>query len=450
MAISVSGLGSGIDTASLVSQLMQAERLSGKGLTTGRNTAQSLVTTLTSLNGQMKSLGDAAKALVPDALLGGASAFTGVTAASSNTGIATATTTDKAAAGSLTFTVKSVAQAGSGAFDKTFTGGTSISDSDFSFTIGSGDKSAKIDVKPGQSIQDVAALINQSDSGVKATTVQVAPNTYKLQVTSASTGAQSGVNVTNGTTTPTASSILGEFKQLNEPADTVLTIGSGANAYEVSSPTRDVKDIMPGVTISPVKADPATPVTIDLAADVDGMAAKLEAFVKAANDALGTVSKNSKWDSDKKTGGPLVGDSMTRGLAQEIQNAFVGSSSAMPSSIGISIERDGTLKFDKTKFVANYKADPDSVTKAAGEIATKVGEVSKQATSAADGTLTVRIQAEQASVKDYTAQITRFEDRMSLREETLKQQFSAMESLLSKMQAQGNWLSGQLATLPTG
>lgn len=450
MAISVSGLGSGIDTKSLVSQLMQAERMAGNGLTTSKNTAQSLVTTLTALNGQMKSLGDAAKALTPDVLLGGSSAFTAVSASSSNKDIATATTTDSAKAGSLTFTVKSIAQAGSGVFGKEITGGVALSTNDFSFNVGSNDKSASIEVKAGATIQDVAALINQSDAGVKATTVQVAPNTYKLQLTSATTGAQSGVSVTDGQGVPTATDLLGAFNKLSEPQDTVLTIGSGPNAYDVSSPTRDVKDIMPGVTISPVKADPASQVTIDLKADVDGMASKVEAFVKAANDALGTVSKNNKWDSDKKAGGPLMGDSMTRSLSQQIQSAFVGSSSALPSTLGISIERDGTLKFDKTKFVANYKSDPDAVTKTAADIATKVGEVSKQATSAADGTLTMRIQAEQASVKDYTSQLAKFEDRMSLREETLKQQFNAMESLLSKMQAQGNWLSGQLATLPTG
>lgn len=449
MAISVSGLGSGIDTAGLVSQLMQAERLSGKGLTTAKNSAQSIVTALTTLNGQMKSLGDAAKALVPDKLTG-ASAFTGVTAVSSNKDVATATTTDKAAAGSLTFTVKSIAQAGSGTFDKTFADGVSVSDSAFSFNVGANGKSAPIEVKAGASIQDVAALINQSDSGVKATTVQVAPNTYKLQLTSATTGAQSGVSVTDGSSAPAASSILGDFKQLAEPRDTVLRIGDETNGYDVSSPTRDVKEVMPGVTITPVKADATTPVTIDLTADVDGMASKLEAFVKAANSAMGTVTNASKWDADKKTGGPLLGDSLTRGMVQDLQLAFTGSNTASPASLGISIERDGTLTFDKTKFVANYKSDPESVTKAAGEIATRVGEVSKQATGAADGTLTMRIQAEQASVKDYTAQITKFEDRMSLREQTLKQQFGAMESLLSKMQAQGSWLSGQLATLPTG
>lgn len=449
MAISIGGLGSGIDTTSLVKQLMGAERLAGNGITVGRSKAQSIVNVLTTLNGQMKSLGDAAKALVPDSITG-ASAFTGVTATSSNKDIATATTTDKAAAGSLTFTVKSIAQAGSGTFGTAFAADTKVSDSGFSFTVGSGTKSAAIDVKAGSTIQDVAALINQSESGVKATTVQVAPNTYKLQLTSAATGAQSGVNVTNGSTTPTATSVLGDFKTLTEGRDTVLTIGEGANAYDVSSPSRDVKEIIPGVTISPMKADPTASVTIDLTADVDGMAAKIEAFVRAANDAMGTVTNNSKWDAERKVGGALSADSMTRSLTQSVQSAFVGSTSTSSATVGINIDRTGAITFDKAAFKAAYASDPGAVTKAVGDIAAKVGEVSKQATNAADGTLTLRLQSEQSSVKDYTTQINKFEERMSLREETLKAQFAAMESLLSKMNSQGQWLSGQLATLPTG
>lgn len=448
MGMSISGLGSGIDTASMVTQLMQVERQAGKGLTTGKSTAQAMVNALTGLNGQMKSLGDLAKAFNPDKLTG-ASAFTAVTATTSNKDVATATATDKAAAGSLTFSVKSIATAGSVAFDKTFAGDAALSGSAFSFTVGSGDKSAQVDVKAGATIQDVAALINQSDSGVKATTVQVAPNTYKLQITSATTGANSGVNITDGATTPTATDVLGQFKQLTQPSDTVLTVGTGANAYDVSSPTRDVKEIMPGVTISPLKVS-ADPVTIDLTSDVDGMATKMEAFVKAANDAMGTISSNSKWDSEKKTGGPLVGDSMTRALAGDLQMAFTGSTTALPSTLGLSIERDGRISFDKTKFVASYKSDPEAVSKAAGEIGTRVGDVAKQATDSTSGMLTLRLQAEQSNIKDYTARLTKFEERMTLRESTLKAQFSAMESLLQKMQSQGSWLSGQLATLPTG
>jgi len=450
MGMTISGLGSGIDTASMVSQLMQVERLSGKGLTQSKATAQSLVTTLTTLNGQLKSLGDAAKALVPDRLLGGGSAFTAVAAKSSNEAVATVTTTEAAAAGSLTFTVKSIAQAGSGTFGSTFAADKRVSEDPFSFTVGSGDKSATIDVAAGATLKDVAATINQSNAGVRATAVQVAPNSYRLQITSVATGATSEVTVADGATVPTATSVLGAFNQLTAPRDTVLTVGEGAAAFDVTSPTRDVKDVIPGVTITPVKVDPGAPVTVELTPNVDGMADKLEAFVKAANDAMATVTKNNRWDSDKKTGGPLLGDSMTRALVQDIQNSISGSSTATPASLGISMERDGTLKFDKSKFTASYKSDPDTVVAAAATIASKIADVSKRATSAADGTVTMRIQAEQDSVKGYSDQLVKFEQRMTLREQTLKQQFSAMESLLSKMQAQGNWLSGQLAALPTG
>ena len=61
-----------------------------------------------------------------------------------------------------------------------------------------------------------------------------------------------------------------------------------------------------------------------------------------------------------------------------------------------------------------------------------------------------RIQGEQALSKDYTEQIAKFEDRMSSRQQILERQFSALESMLGKLQAQGNWLGSQLATLPTG
>ena len=39
---------------------------------------------------------------------------------------------------------------------------------------------------------------------------------------------------------------------------------------------------------------------------------------------------------------------------------------------------------------------------------------------------------------------------MDLRQKALSAQFQAMESLLGRMQSQGQWLASQLATLPTG
>ena len=175
-----------------------------------------------------------------------------------------------------------------------------------------------------------------------------------------------------------------------------------------------------------------------------------DAMVKAANDALGTISKNAKYDVDAKKGGPLVGDSSARELANQIGTVFAGTSSYIPSLAGIELQKDGTVKFDKAKFTAAYTQDAAAVTKNVTALAAKLGEVSKNASDATDGILTVRIAGEQASVKDYTDRVARFEDRMTAKQALYQQQFSALDSMLSKLQAQGSWLQGQLASLSTG
>ena len=63
---------------------------------------------------------------------------------------------------------------------------------------------------------------------------------------------------------------------------------------------------------------------------------------------------------------------------------------------------------------------------------------------------TLSIQGSQSRVTDLNKQISSFEDRMSLRESTLKSQFSNLEVALGKLKDQQNWLSGQLAGLSQG
>lgn len=445
--MSVSGLTTGLDVSNMVSQLMQVERDSGASLYSGQKSSQSLVTAFTNLNTQMKGLGDAAKAFAPDSVLD-ASAFTAVSAKSTNENIAKVTAGTGAGAGSLTFTVDTIAQAGASVSAGEFKGETVLNGgAAFDFTVSVGAKDTKVSVGPNAKLADVAAAINQqAGADAKATLVQIASGTFKLQVTSATTGKSTDVNVTNGATPPVASNVLGEFKTLQEGKDTQLTIGSGDNAFKVTSSTRDVKDVLPGVTISPVKAG-AEQVTVDLATDADAIAAKVEAFVKAANTALGTIDSNSKYDQARKSAGPFVGDSTSRELTQRIQGVFGGSAATVPSLAGIELKKDGTISFDKAKFTAAYAKDAEAVTKTVTDLATKANEVSKQATDPKNGLLTIRIQGEQADIKDYGDRIAKFEDRMTAKQAMYKAQFSALDSMLSKLQSQGSWLQGQLAGL---
>lgn len=449
--MSVSGLTTGLDVSSMVTQLMAVERQQGNSILTAQKRSQSLVSTLTSLNTQMKGLGDAAKALAPTSILD-ESAFSAVKATSSDESIAKVVAGKGASAGTLTFSVSSIAQAGSTVSAQTFAGETPLSSEAFEFGVTVGDKTTNVKVGPNAKLADVVAAINkQAGTDVKATMVQVASGTYKLQISSLSTGAQSNVSITDSPNPPFASDVLGSFNTLTQGKDTELTVGSGPGAFTVTSSTREVKDVLPGVTITPVKADadPLNPtsVTINLTSDADAMADKVAAFVKAANDALGTIDSNSKWDPVKKTGGAFVGDSTTRDLSNRIQSAFVGSSAYLPSMAGVELQKNGSIKFDKAKFTAAYANDPEAVTKNVTALATKINEVSKQATNATDGSLSIRIQGEQANIKDYTDRVAKFEDRMTAKQAMYQQQFSALDSMLSKLQAQGNWLNGQLAGL---
>ncbi|STD11897.1 Flagellar cap protein [Dermatophilus congolensis] len=448
----ISGLGSGVDTAAMVSQLMSVERQAGNYLTKGKINAQALVNAYTSLNTKMKAIGDAANQFVPKSVID-TPAWNSVTAKSSDESIAKVTTGTGAQAGTLTFAVKSIAQASTSLADKSFNSTDTINGANggaaFDFNITANGKTTNVSVGQGAKLADVVAAINQqAGADVKATMVQTATGSYQMQLTSATTGAQSSVTVTNGSTPPVVADVLGNFNEVTKGQDTVLHIGDATSGYDVTSTTKEVKNLLPGITISPVKADPNTQVTVDVGQDTAGISKKVEDLVTAANDALSNIRINSRYVKDKPSdSGPFVGDSLTRDLTNRLQSAAVGTSAAAPSAAGISIDKTGAITFDKKKFEELYAKDPAAAQKAVNAFASSLSDVSTQATDADKGLITMQINGQNSVIKDYSSQITKFNERMELRQQSLEAQFKAMDSLLSKMKTQGNWLSGQLAGL---
>ena len=140
---------------------------------------------------------------------------------------------------------------------------------------------------------------------------------------------------------------------------------------------------------------------------------------------------------------------MVRDLAQRIASATIGTSSDLPSSAGVEVGRDGKLAFDKATFLAAYAKDPAGVEKTMTGLATRLSATADAAADPSDGYVTGQIKLEQDKVKDYTSRIASFEDRMTLRQQTLQRQYSALETMLGSLKAQSEWLTGQLASLPT-
>ena len=209
------------------------------------------------------------------------------------------------------------------------------------------------------SLASVVSAINTAKAGVTATAVQVGEGAFRLQLGSTATGAKSALSLPTGALTG-----LGGFTTLTQGKDATITVGEGPGAYSVSSSTNTVTGLMPGVTLTLAKAG-TDPVTVGVAADSSGLADKVEKMVKAVNDAISFVKDQSAYDSEKKTGGALLGDGLSARLQQklrtEISRAVTSSSLGSAGKAGITLERDGSVKFDRTKFTEAYDADPEAL-----------------------------------------------------------------------------------------
>ena len=458
-SMQISGLASGLDSTTIVSQLMAAERRAGAGLLTSKTNTNSLISALQRLNTLTKDMSTAAAAMRPD-VLAGSSPWQAVTTKVSDPAAANAVVAAGGAAspGSYTFTVKQVAAAATTIASNGFASTTTaVSSSDFSMTIArdvpvDGVANATITVAAGSTLQDVAKQINGAGAGVSAAVVTKSDGLSYLQLSSATSGAGSEFRLLDSSGAP--ASQFGAMQTVTAGRDTLVQVGdAGApGAYEVKSSTTAVAGLIPGVTVNAVKAS-SSPVTVDVVKDVNAIADKMAKLVDAANAVMANVQVNAKYDSSQKYDAsknplpPFVGDSTTRDLVNQVSNVFVGSASMLPSSIGVDLQRDGTVKFDRDRFLKALAADPAAVEKTATDLANKLDNVGKAATNAADGFLTVRIQGSQNLLQDYTQQIAKFEDRMTQRQATLERQFTALESMLSKLKQQSSWLTGQLASL---
>jgi flagellar hook-associated protein 2 len=119
------------------------------------------------------------------------------------------------------------------------------------------------------------------------------------------------------------------------------------------------------VSVQLQQADPNTMVTVTVARDPNAIADKVAALVDAANAALATIASNSTYNTETKQAGLLLADGNARRLSDQVNDAISslvsGGSLTSAGGVGISLVKDGTVSFDRSKFLAAYAADPAAV-----------------------------------------------------------------------------------------
>jgi flagellar hook-associated protein 2 len=553
---SIGGLVSGLDTATIISQLMQLEARPRTMLKSRVSSEERAVTALQTLNAKLAAIGTKAADLADPAN------WSPMKATSSNdkvSVIAAAT----AQLTSLSFNVKSTATASAvtmaTAAEKD-AAGTFVADTTVTVNFDDASKSATTFDTGSGSLTDVMAAINAVDEdGVSTTGLQASlvraggtndEPTFRLHVVSRSTGAASGfamspaLGAVAGGSNVTYSMSSGDIALAPLPAATytidfvgdtpgtgasfshaagasletlrdtinstagaevtaslvdvgggeqrlqltsddgrtfemVRTAGTGeflggvysttagsdaqivVNGQTVSSGTNIITDVMPDVDIT-LAAGATGAATIQIARDTGSLSGKVKAMVDAVNFALDELSSLTKTGADAKDRGLLAGDSTLRNVRNQLVASVTGGVGGQSlATYGIETDRYGKLTFDEAKFKAAYEADPDAAAAMFADptppvgttpppvgFAAKIESLSDLFSDSIDGTITNSIKSRQSQIKGWEDDIADWDTRLLTKENALRRQYTALETALGQLQSQGNWLAGQLASLP--
>jgi flagellar hook-associated protein 2 len=464
MALST-GLISGMDTGTLISQLVAAEAAPQTALRARLSATNLAASAYRTVNTTFAAVRAAAEAMTTNAVTSGRKAL------SDHTGVAVSTTAAAQPGTTLNFTPLKLAATH-----------TSLSNSEWTTTTGSvRDKDpawpleirkadgttvvGTVDVAAGGSLSDAVTAINEADLGVRATIVTLGTNRHRLQLTSTTPGLGGGFVVKSATETD--ATVGAAFTTTREGQDATLDLGTGVLA---TSTTNTFAELIPGVSLTISRADGvAATVTVD--SDQEAVATKMQTLVDAVNSALSNV-KTYTSNAPGSTAA-LKGDYAVTSLAGRLLDAVSGAVGTFgsPAKLGIQLTRDGKVTFDKAAFMTAVKDDPavaqaliagapasngpdgvvggvDDVPAATG-VAARLLDVAKAASDTATGSLGSMAKGQESRAKDIQNRIEAWDLRLAKRREMLTRQFTGMETALSALRNQSTWLAGQINSLPT-
>lgn len=455
-SLAIDGLVSGLDTTTLINNLMAIESQPQTLLKSKVTTTQSLVSAFQSLNTSVASLAQFAK---KTALPASIDLFTATATASS----VTVSAGTGASPGQIDLSVTSVAK-----------GQVSVTaaqsqwpDSPATFTIVKSDGTKVELTAASTAMSDIADAINSSSAGVKASRVAAGTDSgsgdqlYRLQLSSSSTGASSAFQVFRGTaadvTAGTATNLLTATgaATVTTASDASVTLWAGTSAEQViTSSTNAFADILPGVTVTVSKVE-TSPVSISVAKDTAGissLASNLVAnltsvfnFIDSKSTVTPTVSSTGEAGT---TAGVFTGNSTARDVKSSVLTAATAPvNGRSPSEIGITITRDGSVEYDSAKFTAALAADPAGTQAMFQAIADRVAKAADDASNQYTGRITQVITGQQSSLTSLNDQISGWDVRLASQRSGLERTYSALEVSLSNLKAQSSWLTSQLAAL---
>jgi flagellar hook-associated protein 2 len=455
--------GSGIDTSSLVTELVQAEFASqtdslqsqSDSLTAQISGVAQLQSGITSFSAALQSLINGGtlttQPTVSDSTVLSATALSGAQLSNLSAQVEVTRLATAQSVATATSFASSDATIGTGNLTLTFGNATVADGAMTDFTAGSAAPISIAIDSDHSSVSGIASAINAAKAGVTASVVTDADGSARL-VLKGTTGSAQAFTLSGDTP---------ELQQLNvgvgESATTVNSAALNAqikyDGVAVERATNTVSDLVPGVKLNLLSASPGKPVTLGSSTPTDALSQAVGDFVDTYNTYIALVTG----DTDAATG-TLRQDTAVQAMQQQLQGLtgvnLTGDTSGAPTTlaqIGVTTNRDGTLSVDNTQLATALNSYPDAVeamfrngtTATGGGLAGALGAIATAATSTTYGLAasTTRYTAQQSDITDQQSDLQSQEDDMTTR---LTSQFSNMDAAVAAYKSTQTFLQQQL------
>jgi flagellar hook-associated protein 2 len=451
--LQLSGLTSGIDTDSVIAQLIAVDRAPETRMTLKQSAAEARQSTLNDVATRLRNLMSAAKDM------GSVDTWTESQSLDvSDSTKLTATRLSGAATGGHDVNVQTLARSEQRSY--TFAKGAATLDlgNNTKVNIGSDDDGAavatKINAAGGSPFYAVFVKDPLGDA-----------DNDRLVLTRKDTGyfdpaATDALHVTGTSWT--------DSEDLKDGVNAKFTVDGG---QVQQSRSNVVQSAIPGLQLT-LKATGTTSVTVGAPApDNSAVTGKIQAFVNQYNSTVDFIRTelnekrvpNATTDADARKG-PLFGDTQLTGLLSQLRSIMsdktgIGGTIKSLADLGITtgtgsggaastdaIAGKLTLDADKLKDALDTgRLDVKSfLTDTTKGISAKITKLLDPVTKATTGLMDVRAKQAGDEASSITDQIAQMEDRLTQKADRLRAQFTAMEQALAQSQSQGSWLSSQL------
>lgn len=443
---------SSLDVNSIVTQLMELERQPLAVLDTKEASYQAKISAYGTVKSALASLQTAVQALTQP------NTFKALGITSSDLAVVSGSSTTEAAPGTYNVVVDQIAKAhtvrSNGAYTST---STTFNTGTLSIKVGSG-TAVDVDItSSNNSLAQVRNAINNSGAGVNATIVNDGTN-QRLVLTSKTMGSAGAITVTatdsgSGGNNPLTDLTSANLVEVQAADDAEFTV----NGLSITRSSNTISDVVQGLTLNLAKEGSST---VTVAKNATNAVNAVTAFVTAYNAVVGQNSTLTAYDPSNEAASILTGDVTVRSIQSKLGSLVTSRVSGITgelsslSQVGVSLQRDGTLKLDTSKLTAALN-DPDKdvaslftqTTSGNKGIAVQFSDWLSQATGA-EGVIASRVNGLTSSIDALDDRRDAINIRLVTIEARYRAQYSALDALISSMSSTSSFLEQQLAALP--